>query len=67
MDKYSLWTKHSEPGVLMKDDEEDDDDNNIPDLAHLYEVGVCDDEPKDEAEDNAAEEQPHDELWRSQK
>jgi hypothetical protein len=56
---YTLWTKHGEPGVLMEDDE---DDNNIPDLAHLYEAGAFDDEPIDEAEENAVEEQPHDEL-----
>jgi hypothetical protein len=46
----------------MEDDEDDDDDNNIPDIAHLYEVGTFDNEPMDEAEENAAEEQPHDEL-----
>jgi hypothetical protein len=46
----------------MEDDEDDDDNNNIPDLAHLYEVGVFDDEPMDEADANAAKEQPHDEL-----
>jgi hypothetical protein len=46
----------------MEDDEDNDDDNNIPYLAHLYEAGVFDDEPMDEAEENAVEEQPHDEL-----
>jgi hypothetical protein len=62
MDKYTLWTKHGEPGLVMKEDEEDGDDKNIPNLAHLYEVGAFDYEPMDEAEENAAEEQPHDEL-----
>jgi hypothetical protein len=62
MDNYTLWTKHGEPGVLMEDDEDNDDDNNIPDLAHLYEAGAFDDEPMDEAEENTAEEQPHDKL-----
>jgi hypothetical protein len=54
MDNYTLWTKHGEPGVLMEDDE-DDDDNNNPDLAYLYEAGAFDDEPMEEAEENAAE------------
>jgi hypothetical protein len=62
MDNYTLWTKHGEPVVLMESDEDDDDDNNNPDLAHLYEVGAFDDEPMDEAKENAAEELPHDEL-----
>jgi hypothetical protein len=62
MDNYTLWTKHGEPGVLMEDDEDADDDNNIPDLAHLYEAGAFNDEPMDEAEENAVEEQPHDKL-----
>jgi hypothetical protein len=62
MDNYTLWTKHGEPGVMMEDDEDVADDNNIPDLAHLYEVGVFDDEPMDESEENAVEEQPHDDL-----
>jgi hypothetical protein len=46
----------------MEDDEEDGDDNNIPELPHLYEAGAFDDEPMDEVEENAAEEQPHEEL-----
>ena len=47
----------------MEDNEEDnDDDDNIPDLAHLYEAGAFEDEPMHEAEENAAEEQPPDEL-----
>ena len=32
MDNYTLWTKHSEPRVVMEDDEgdnDDDDNNNI--------------------------------------
>ena len=32
MDNYTLWTKHSEPRVMMEDDEgdnDDDDNNNI--------------------------------------
>jgi hypothetical protein len=60
MDNYTLWTKHGEPGVLMEDNE--DDDNNIPNLAHLYQAGAFDDEPMDEPKENAAEEQPQDEL-----
>jgi hypothetical protein len=62
MDNYTLWTKHGEPGVLMEDDEDADDDNNIRDFAHLYEAGAFDDEPMDEAKENAIEEQPYDEL-----
>jgi hypothetical protein len=64
MDNYTLWTKHGESGVLMEDDEDDDDDddNNNLDLAHLYDVGAFGDEPMDEAEENAAEELPYDEL-----
>ncbi|RLN30471.1 putative Tam1 transposon protein TNP2 [Panicum miliaceum] len=62
MDNYTLWTKHGEPGVLMEDDEDNDDDNNILDLDHLYEVGGFNDEPMDEAEENATEEVPHDDL-----
>jgi hypothetical protein len=62
MDNYTLWTKHGEPGVLMEDDEKGDNDNNIVDWAHFYEAGAFDDEPMDEAEENAVEEQPHDEL-----
>ena len=57
MDNYTLW-KNGEPGLLMEDDEEDDDDNNVVDWAHLYEVGAFVDEPMDEAEENAAEDQP---------
>ena len=38
MDKYTLWTKHGEPGVLMEDNKEDNNDDNIPDWAHLYEA-----------------------------
>jgi hypothetical protein len=53
MDNYTLWTKHGEPGVLMEDDEDADDDYDIPDLAYLYEVGAFDNEPMDEAEENA--------------
>jgi hypothetical protein len=44
----------------MEDNE--DDDNNIPNLAHLYQAGAFDDEPMDEPKENAAEEQPQDEL-----
>ena len=64
MDNYTLWTKHGELGVLMQDGEgyDDDDDNNIADWAHLYEVGAFEDEPMDGAEENAAEDQPPDEL-----
>jgi hypothetical protein len=58
IDNNTLWTKHGEPGVLMKDDEEDDDD----DSAHLYEAGAFNDEPMDKDEKNATEEQPRDEL-----
>ena len=29
MDNYTLWTKHGEPRVPMKDNEEDNDDDNI--------------------------------------
>src|SRR6185312_8514314 len=67
MDNYTLWTKHSEPGVVMQDSEGDDDDN-IADWAHLYEAGAFEDEPMDDAEEmdeageNAAEDQPPDEL-----
>ena len=67
MDNYTLWTKHGEPGVVMQDDEGDDDDN-IADWAHLYEAGAFEDEPMDDAEEmdevgeNAAEDQPPDEL-----
>jgi hypothetical protein len=46
----------------MKNDEDDADDSNNSDLAHLYEAGAFDDEPMDKAEENAAEELPHDEL-----
>ena len=73
MDNYTLWTKHGELGVLMQDGEGDDDDNNIADWAHLYEAGAFQDEPMDEAEEineaeeNAAEDQPPDELIRSVK
>ena len=68
MDNYTLWTKNGEHKVLMKDDEGDDDDNNIADQAHLYEAGSFQDEPMDEAEEineaeeNAAEDQPPDKL-----
>jgi hypothetical protein len=62
MDNYTLWTKHDERRVLMEDNEDDDDDNNIPDLAHIYETGAFNDALMDEVEENAAEEQPHDEL-----
>jgi len=48
--------------VLMEDDDDEDDDNNIAGWAHLYEVGAFADEPMDEAEENAAEDQPPDEL-----
>ena len=40
----------------------DDDDNNIADWAHLYEAGAFEDEPMDEAKENAAEDQPPNEL-----
>ena len=63
MDNYTLWTKHGEPGVPMKDNKEDnDDDDNIPDWAHLYEAGAFEDEPTHEAEENPTEEQSPDEL-----
>jgi hypothetical protein len=67
MDNYTLWTKRGETGVsklefLMENNEDANDDYNIPDLAYLYEVGAFDDEPMYEAEENAVEEQPHDEL-----
>ena len=68
MDNYTLWTKHGEPRVLMEDDEGNYNNNNIADWAHLYEVGAFENEPMDgteemdEAEENAAEDQPHDEL-----
>ena len=62
MDNYTLWTKHGEPGVPMEDNEEDNDDDNMPDWALLYEAGAFEDEPMHEAEENAAEEQPPDEL-----
>ena len=61
MDNYTLWTKHGEPGVVMQDGEGDDDDN-IADWAHLYEAGAFEDEPMDETGENAAEDQPPDEL-----
>ena len=67
MDNYTLWIKHGEPRVVMQDGEGDDDDN-IADWAHLYEAGAFEDEPMDDAEEmdeareNAAEDQPHDEL-----
>ena len=57
MDNYTLWTKHSESKVPMEDNKEDNNDDNIPDWAHLYEAGVFEDEPMDEAEANAAEKQ----------
>ena len=46
----------------MDDGEGDDDDNNIADWAHLCEVGSFEDEPLDEAEENATEDLPLDEL-----
>ena len=61
MDNYTLWTKHGEPGVVMQDGEEDDD-RNITDWAQLYEAGAFEDEPMDDAGENAAEDQPPDEL-----
>ena len=67
MNNYTLWTKHGEPAVVMQDGEGDDDDN-IVDWAHLYEAGVFEDEPMDDAEEmdetgeNAVEDQPPDEL-----
>ena len=68
MDNYTLWTKHGEPRVVMQDGEGDDDDN-IADWAHLCcQPGAFEDEPMDDAEEmdeareNAAEDQPHDEL-----
>jgi hypothetical protein len=51
MNNYTLWTKHSEPGVLMEDDEDNDDDNNIPNLAHLCKMGAFDDESMDVVEE----------------
>ena len=51
----------------MQDGEEDDDDN-IADWAHVYEAGAFEDELMDDAEEmdeageNAAEDQPPDEL-----
>jgi len=61
-----LWTKHSEPGVLMQEGEGDDDDeeedNNIADWAHLYEASAFKDEPMDKAEENSREYQAPDEL-----
>ena len=63
MDNYTLWTKHGEPEVLMEDNEEDNNNDNIPNLAHLCEAGVFEDEPMHEAEANTAEEQqPPNEL-----
>jgi hypothetical protein len=48
---------------MMQDGEgNEDDDNNIADWAHLYEAGVFEDEPVDEAEENSAEGQTPDEL-----
>ena len=67
MDNYTLWTKHSEPGVMMQDGEGDNDDN-IADWAHFYEVEAFEDESMDDAEEmdeageNASEDQPPDEL-----
>ena len=49
-------------------DGEGDDDDNIADWAHLYEAGAFEDEPMDDAEEmdevgeNAAEDQPPNEL-----
>ena len=49
-------------------DGEEDADHNIADWAHLYEAGAFEDEPMDDAEEmdeaveNAAEDQPSDEL-----
>ena len=68
MDNYTLCTKHGDPGVPMEDNEEDNNDDNITDQAHLYEAGVFEDEPMDDAEEmdeageNASEDQPPDEL-----
>ena len=62
MDNYTLWTKNGEHKVLMKDDEGDDDDNNITDQAHSYEAGAFEDKPMDEAKENAAKDEPPDEL-----
>ena len=67
MGNYTLWTKHGELGVVMQDGERDDHDN-IVDWAHLYEAKAFEDEPMDVAEEmdevgeNAAEDQPPDEL-----
>ena len=52
MDNYTLLTKHSEAGVVIKDDEGDNDN----------EAGAFEDEPMDEAKENAAEDQPPNEL-----
>jgi hypothetical protein len=57
MDNYTLWNKHGKPGVVMKDDEEEDDDSNILDWGHIHKVGAFENEPTDEAKENAAEEQ----------
>ena len=62
MDNYTRWTKNGEHKVLMKDDEGDDDDNNIADWAHSYEAGAFEDKPMDEAKENAAKDEPPDEL-----
>src|SRR6185503_8220387 len=56
-----------EHGVVMQDGEKDDD-HNIADWAHIYEAGAFEDEPMDDVEEideageNAAEDQPPDEL-----
>ena len=55
IDNYTLWTKHGEPGVSMEDDEEEDDDNNIADMAHLNEADAFENEPMNEAEENAVQ------------
>jgi hypothetical protein len=33
MEKYVLWTRHGERGVVMEENEDEEDDNNIPDWA----------------------------------
>ena len=61
-ENYTIWTKHGEPGVVMGDDDIEDDEMNIPDLAHLHEVGFFEDEQMGEAEETHVEEQSPDAL-----
>ena len=46
----------------MEDHNEDDDDDNISDWAHLHEGGLFGDTTMDDAEENAGEEEPTDDL-----